>query len=95
MGRHCDGPATVHGGLGEHTLLAEMAAVVDDHAVVLAGGEQVGKAGVEADGRDVVLMAGEGLDAGLGLVVPHADGLGVRNANCETRDKLPKIIDHR
>ena len=77
--RDRDSPASVQGGLGEYALLAEMAAVVDNDAVVLTGREQVGQAGVEMNGRDVVFMAGEGLNAGLGLVVPHADSLEVRD----------------
>ena len=53
--------------------------MVDDHTVVLAGGEQIGKAWMEVDGRNVVLVTGESLNASLGLVVPYTDCLGVRD----------------
>mmetsp|Transcript_29145 Transcript_29145/g.66075 ORF Transcript_29145/g.66075 Transcript_29145/m.66075 type:complete len:475 (-) Transcript_29145:497-1921(-) len=72
-----DGPdaleEVVEGGLE-----AVGGAVPDAHGAILAAGEDDGQRGVEKRGRDIIRVAGERLDAMLGLVVPDLHSAVIR-----------------
>ena len=78
MRRHRERPAAVERGLDEDALATEGSAVEETGAVVLAGGKDVGQAGVEEDAGEVVVVARERLDARARLVVPDLDRLEER-----------------
>ena len=70
-----DAPRSVQRGLQDHALATIRAAVEDDHLVVLAAAQQIGKTRVELHRGEVVFVPRERLNARLGLVVPDFDRL--------------------